>query len=224
MKEMRVMQKPKLLLFASGSAAGGGSGFENLVHKAKDGALDANIVAVVSNHEHGGVRRRADELSVPFIYFSKPWDESRYRHIAEESGAEFFALSGWLKHVVGLDPRLTFNIHPGPLPEFGGRGMYGHHVHEAVIAAFGRGEITHSAVCMHFVTPEYDQGPVFFRHNVKIQKGDIPESLGTRVNIYEHRYQPAITNLVIRREIRWDGCNPDSLKYPRGYEVVRHDE
>lgn len=215
------MQKPKVLVFASGSAEGGGSGFENLIHKMRDGLLDANIVAVVSNHERGGVRARADKLGVPFIHFAKPWSKEQYRQLAQESGAEFFALSGWLKLVAGLDPRTTLNIHPGPLPEFGGPGMYGHHVHEAVIETFKRGEITHSALYMHFVTPEYDRGPCFFRFNVKIAGDDTADTIGSRVNKYEHRWQPEITNLVVHREISWDGNDPASLKLPTGYELIR---
>lgn len=215
------MQKPKLLIFASGSAEGGGSGFENLVLRAHEGVLDADIVAVVSNYEHGGVRNRADRLDVPFIHFPRPWEADNYRRIAVDSGAEFFALSGWLKLVDGLDPSVTFNIHPGPLPEFGGEGMYGHQVHEAVMNAFGRGEITHSAVCMHFVTSEYDRGPMFFRCNVRIEKDDTPDSIGDRVNKVEHRWQPEITNLIVHREITWDGQNPHSLRFPRGYQVLR---
>lgn len=222
--ERRNMKKPKLLVFASGTASGGGSGFENLALYAKAGLLNADIVAVVSNHADGGVRWRADALGVPFIYFPKPWETSEYRRIAQDTGAEFFALSGWLKFVAGLDPRVTFNIHPGPLPEFGGAGMYGHHVHEAVIEAFERGEITHSAVCMHFVTPGCDRGPIFFRHKVKIRAGDTADSIGSRVNECEHRWQPEITNLVVNRKITWDGSNPNSLQYPNDYEVVRYDE
>src|SRR3989344_737316 len=154
------MEKPKILVFASGTASGGGSGFENLVNasRARDGDLSADIIGVVSNHEFGGVRKRADRLGVPFVFFGQPWLAKRYWKIARKSHADFFALSGWLKRVIGLPPRATFNIHPGPLPEFGGDGMYGHHVHEAVMAAFKRGEITHSALCMHFVTSEYDRG------------------------------------------------------------------
>ena len=217
------MHKPQLLIFASGSAESGGSGFENLVLRAREKVLDADIVAVVSHYEYGGVRKRAEKLGVPFVYFPKPWGEVEYRRIAEDSGAEFFALSGWMKLVTGLDPSVTFNIHPGPLPDFGGSGMYGHHVHEAVIAAFRRGEIAHSAVCMHFATPEYDRGPIFFRHNVKIENDDTPDSIGSRVNKSEHRWQPEITNLVVHREITWDGHDFDSLRYPSGYEVVRYD-
>ena len=223
-KKGRDMSKPPLVIFASGTAEGGGSGFENLVLKARDGVLDAEIVGVVSNHEHGGVRKRAERLGVPFHHFGPPWNAMRYHDLVWRLGADFIALSGWLKLVEGLHPSRIFNIHPGPLPEFGGKGMYGHHVHEAVMAAFRRGEIIHSAVCMHFVTPEYDRGPRFFRFNVKIREDDTPDSLAKRVNEYEHRWQPEITNLVVHREIGWNGANPNSLTVPRGYHVDRYDD
>lgn len=219
------MNNPKILVFASGSAEGGGSGFEKLVLASQDGPLNADIVAVVSNHANGGVRARANKLNVPFLYFPKPWSDEAYQRLASESGADFFALSGWLKLVTGLDlatpfnSRTVFNIHPGPLPDFGGSGLYGHHVHEAVMAAFRRREITHSAVSMHFVTGEYDRGPVFFRCNVKINEDDTADSIGTRVNQQEHVHQPKITSMVVNGLIRWDGVNPDSLEVPSGYSV-----
>ncbi len=215
------MPRPKLLVFASGTADGGGSGFENLVRASGDGRLDAEIVGAVSNHAQGGVRKRADALGVPFVHFHAPWDGDAYRRIAQASGADFFALSGWLKLAIGLDPARTFNIHPGPLPEFGGRGMYGRRIHEAVIAAFARGEATHSAACMHFTTADYDRGPVFFRVDVPIEAGDTPDTLAARVNAAEHRWQPEITNLVVQRAISWDGVDPASLRCPDGYEIVR---
>jgi phosphoribosylglycinamide formyltransferase-1 len=167
----------------------------------------------------GGVRQRADRLGVPFVYFAGPWDASRYQQIARDSGAGFFALSGWLKLVLGLDPRFTFNIHPGPLPET--EGLYSHFVHEAALAAFGRDKNTRSAVCMHFVTPKYDDGPIFFRKEVKIWTNDSPDTLGARVNEFELCWQPIITNLVVQREIRWDGRDPDSLRFPIGYRILR---
>jgi len=219
------MSKPKILVFASGSAEGGGSGFEKLVLASREGPLNAEIVAVVSNHTNGGVRARASRLGVPFLHFPKPWTGEAYQKLATESGAEFFALSGWLKLVVGLDPatrfnsRTVFNIHPGPLPAFGGPGLYGHHVHEAVIAAFKRNELTHSAVCMHFVTGEYDRGPVFFRCNVRISDDDTADTIGTRVNEQEHRYQPEITSMVVNGLIRWNGIDPNSLEVPSGYSI-----
>lgn len=203
------MAKPKLIIFASGGKVGGGSGFENLVKARELGILDAEIMAVVSNRDSGGVREKAIKHKIPFIYFGEPWTSECYKEIA--LGADFVALSGWLKLVSGLDPRTTFNIHPGPLPRFGGAGMYGHHVHEAVLEAYKRGELTHSEVSMHFVTPVYDEGPKFFSCPVPILPEDTCESLGKRVNEAEHLHQPIITNQVIHGRIRWDGKNPNSL-------------
>jgi hypothetical protein len=130
--------------------------------------------------------------------------------------------------VKGLDlktkfnSKTVFNIHPGPLPEFGGKGMYGHHVHEAVLAAFKRGEIEQSAVSMHFVTEDYDRGPTFLNLPVKIKKDDTAEDLGLRVNLFEHLYQPMITSMVVNGLISWDGVNPDSLKFLPGYYEQIH--
>lgn len=205
---------PKLLVFASGTKDGGGSGFENLVASTKDGRLEAEIVGVVSNHEQGGVRTRADRLGIPFIYFAGPYEAEHYQKIVKETAADFVALSGWLKLAVGLDPRTTFNIHPAPLPEFGGKNFYGMKTHEAVLEAYKEGHITHSAVSMHFVTPEFDEGPVFFSHPVEIQPDDTPETLAHRVNKAEHAYQPEITNLVVHGKISWDGVHPESLRTP----------
>ena len=116
------MQKPKLIIFSSGTKTGGGSGFENLVKAEKSGELSADIVAVVSNNaEGGGVREKADRLGVKFILFQGPFEATEYQKIIKETGAEWTALSGWLKLVIGLDPAKTFNIHPAPLPKFGGR-------------------------------------------------------------------------------------------------------
>ncbi len=87
------------------------------------------------------------------------------------------------------------------------------------MAAHARGEITHSAVSMHFVTGEYDRGPVFFRCNVKINDDDTPDSIGTRVNQQEQRYQPEITSMVVNGLIKWDGIDHRSLEVPSGYVI-----
>ncbi|MCK9597251.1 phosphoribosylglycinamide formyltransferase [Candidatus Pacearchaeota archaeon] len=200
-----------LLVFASGDKEGGGSGFQKLVEATKSGVLQANIVGVISNHAGGGVSRRAEKLNVPFYYLDNPWTAEDYQFIVNLTNADFVALSGWLKLVKGLPPDRTINIHPGPLPKFGGPGMYGHHVHEAVLAAFKRGEITHSEVCMHFVTEQYDRGPVFFRCKVELLPDDTAESIATRVNKVEHAFQSYFTNQVVNGAIHWDGRNPDSL-------------
>ena len=210
------MATPKLLVFASGTAERGGSGFQDLTENARAGVLRAEIVGVVSNHERGGVRQKADALGIHFIYFPGPWTAKEYQRIVRESGAEWIALSGWIKMVAGLNPRRTFNIHPGPLPEFGGPGLYGHKVHEAVLEAYRAGKIKNSAVSMHFVTDKYDKGPVFFEYPVPIEPDDTPDTLAARVNQAEHEWQSRITDLVVNGEISWDGKD---LKKVRGVSL-----
>jgi folate-dependent phosphoribosylglycinamide formyltransferase PurN len=223
--------RPRFIVFASGGKVGGGSGFRELVIASRHGFLRADIVAVFSNHENGGVREIADMLGIPFVYFPGPWTAEAYQVITKDVSFDYVALSGWLKMVYGLDPKITFNIHPGPLPgRFGGKGMYGHHVHEAVLAAYRAGEITHSAVSMHFIADPaqfsvgedaFDKGgPVFFRVPVDILDTDDAKTLGKRVNAMEHRLQATITDLVVRGEISWDGKDPASLRVPRNYQFL----
>lgn len=210
--------RPKIVVFASGTPQGGGSGFENLV---LSDALDADIVGVVSNHEHGGVRARAEKHRVPFIYMLEPYDAETYKRVCAELGAEWAALSGWLKKIVGLDSAKTFNIHPALLSfengRFGGKGMYGHHIHEAVKEALDAGEIHESGFSMHFTTDEYDRGPVFFEYRVPIVKGMSAEDIAFVVNAAEHEWQPRITNMVVHGEISWDGMDRKSLRVPSGF-------
>lgn len=201
--------KPKILVFASGDKEGGGSGFQELVEFSRTSppVLDADIVGVVSNHEHGGVRKKADALRIPFELFRGPFTASRYQILVSAFEADYVMCSGWLKPVRGLDPARTVNIHPGPLPCFGGQGMYGHHVHEAVMVAYHRGEVSQSAVTMHFVTEHpgddpYDKGPIFFEFPVLIRPDDTPETLAKRVNEKERAWQAFMLNQVVHRNIQ----------------------
>ncbi|HZJ40737.1 MAG TPA: formyltransferase family protein, partial [Candidatus Saccharimonadales bacterium] len=175
-------------------------------------------------HEHGGVRERADRLGVPF-YFMNSFEAEDYQWIATESRADFFPLSGWLKKIKGLDlktkfnSKTVFNIHPGPLPSFGGQGMYGHHVHEAVFEAYKKQRLTRTEITMHFVNEKFDDGPIFFRLKIPIIAVNNPEELGNLANHYEHCYQPYITDLVVNGRISWDGKNLDSLVVPSNYKI-----
>jgi len=193
-------EKIRILVFASGDAKGGGSGFQELVEFSRTNppVLDAQIVVVVSNHQNGGVRKKADALQIPFEYWPGPYDAKGYQSFVQKYKVDFVMCSGWLKFVRGLDPSKTVNIHPGPLPRFGGPGMYGHHVHEAIIAAYHRGEITQSAVTMHFVDEAaYDHGPIIFQIPVLIRPDDDAETLAKRVNEKERAWQSHILNLVV---------------------------
>jgi phosphoribosylglycinamide formyltransferase 1 len=207
-------EKKRILVFASGDAEGGGSGFQEMVEntRTEPPVLDARIVGVVSNHMRGGVWKRANELNIPFYFWSKDFTADGYLGLVEKYRAHFVMCSGWLKPVEGLDPATTINIHPGPLDyvnaerHFGGKGMWGHYVHEAVIQAYREGKISQSAVTMHFVTPYskdgYDRGPIFFQKPVLIRPDDTPETLAKRVNEVERTWQSVILNLVVHKHIR----------------------
>ncbi|HRV32552.1 MAG TPA: formyltransferase family protein [Candidatus Paceibacterota bacterium] len=193
--------RKKLLVFASGGKEPneGGSGFQEMVEFSRTDPpiLDADIVAVISNNQFGGVYNKSQLLNIPFEYWSGPFDEEGYKTIIEKYQPDFVMLSGWLKKTIGLNPSKTINIHPGPLPEFGGKGMYGHFVHEAVIEAFHQGKIKQSAISMHFVTEKYDEGPIIVKYPVLIRLDDTPQTLAQRVNEKERVIQSIFLNLVV---------------------------
>jgi phosphoribosylglycinamide formyltransferase-1 len=242
---MVTMPKKKLIIFATGEKEPekGGSGMKNLIEASHDGRLCADVVAVVGNIRGGGVETKAHECGVHFEYFPKSMrtPESHEALIDQLLQGEdgFVALSGCLWQVPvkedpwgnepGLDPRRVFNVHPGSLsikdehghPVYGGEGMYGHHVHEKVMTDYRRGvRIRASAVSMHFVTKEYDKGPIVFEWGVPILPSDTPETLARAVNVQEHRFQPYITDLIVNQRIVWDGVDPRSLKVPSGYDFL----
>jgi phosphoribosylglycinamide formyltransferase-1 len=199
------MKKKRILVFASGGPGpeDGGSGFVKMVEFSRI-VSDAvyEVVGVVSNYEWGGVRTKADALGVSFRYWPGPFTAKGYRKLVEEFQADYVMLSGWLKLVRGLLMETTLNIHPGVLPMFGGPGMYGDHVHQATMEAYKRGEVTHSAVSMHFVNEEFDKGPVFFECQIPIQEGWTWQDMKSAVNAREHKWQSLILNEVVKGNIR----------------------
>lgn len=211
-------KRPRILVFATGEKEPekGGSGFQELVEftRTVPPVLDAEIVGVVSNYPVGGICTRAAKLQKPFVCLEKPFNEKEYEVLVIAFKADFVMCSGWLKPVRGLDPAKTINIHPGPLPNFGGPGKYGHHVHEAVIKAYARGEIKQSAVSMHFVTPEYDQGPIFFELPVLIRPDDTSDTLASRINEKERAWQAYILNLVVHGLISY--VDDETIEVDRG--------
>ena len=206
--------RKRILIFATGGKGHGegGSGARELIKASRDGRLEADIVGLVSNYPEGGVFDLHEELGIPFRLFSGPFTADEYQKIMDEFKPDLVCLSGWLKQVFGIDPRIIINIHPGILPLTA--GLYGHLVHEKVMEAFGRGEIKETAVTMHFVTAKYDDGPIIFEKLVAINATDTPQTLAKRVNDVEHIYQPLVTNAVINEAIHWDGVNKESLVTP----------
>lgn len=207
----------RLVVVASGTSdpMKGGSGFRWLVEATETGVIsNANVVAVISNHDDGSIARIASELDIPFHYVPKGCPTVSHRAIIEEFAPDLTCLSGCLFPICDLETGKIINVHPGDTSVAGGPGMYGHHVHKAVMEAYHRGEITESAVTLHFVTERYDEGPVFFRYPVAIRPDDTPESLGARVNEVEHAWQAYVTGLVLDGKIWYNTLNGNVVVEP----------
>jgi phosphoribosylglycinamide formyltransferase-1 len=189
-------QKKRILVFNSGT----GSGLRELLESTKTGVLNGEIVGLITNNASYPCVKIAEKFGIPWVLMER-FEAEDYQKIVERFKPDLICLSGWLKKTKGLPPEITINIHPGPLPKYGGKGMFGHNVHEAVVEDSQKGLITKSEITMHFVNENYDEGPVFFRYPVLIRPEDTAESLGARVNKIEHGWQSYITNLVLEGQI-----------------------
>jgi phosphoribosylglycinamide formyltransferase-1 len=173
-------------------ASGNGSSARAIVAAIEAGALAAQARLLVSNNRSAAALAFAAEAGIPALPIATQVDpdaaDARLAEAMADHGAELIVLSGYLRQLgpktLGRYAGRILNIHPGPLPAFGGHGMYGRRVHEAVIAA-GVGE---SGICIHLVDEEYDRGPVIARMSVPVEPGDTPESLEARVTGLEPRF------------------------------------
>ncbi len=180
----------KIALFISGT---GGNAL-NLLHACREGRVPGEpVLAICSNPKALGIERlRAEGLPVSVRVRRDFANDTAYSEACleavEASGAQVICLCGWLKKLVipGRWEGRILNIHPGLLPQFGGAGMYGHHVHAAVLAA-GAPE---SGCTIHLVDNEYDHGCHLAEARVPVLEGDTPETLQQRVYAEEMRLYP----------------------------------
>lgn len=178
----------RILVFASGSSDGGGSGFEHLL------LSDANVVGVICNHPNGGVKRIADKWDIPFILMEEDFSPEHYQQVVSGIDFDLIVLWGWMKLVKGITHLPILNTHPGPLPEFGGKGMYGIHVHQAVLDA----GLEESAITIHWADPRYDHGKTIAVIPVPILQGDTAETLQQRAKETEWEHYPKVIKEVLQ--------------------------
>jgi phosphoribosylglycinamide formyltransferase-1 len=170
-------------------ASGNGSSARAIVAAIRAGELAAEPRLMVSNNRSAPALAFAADEGVPALCIPTQGDpdaaDARLAEAMAGHGVEVIVLSGYLRQLgprtLGRYAGRILNIHPGPLPAFGGHGMYGRRVHEAVIAA----GVAESGVCIHVVDEEYDRGPVIARRAVPVEAGDTPESLEARVTALE---------------------------------------
>lgn len=194
-KKKQEMRKPvPVAVFASGS----GSNAEALWQYFKqDGS--AAIALIVCNKKDAGVVEKAAAWGVPVLHIEKErfFKEDGYLPELHKAGIQFLVLAGFLWKVPAVlirhYPQSIVNIHPALLPRHGGKGMWGQHVHEAVLAA-GDAE---SGITIHYVDEQYDHGHIIFQARCAVLPTDNAQTLAQRVLELEHRWYPKIVAQIV---------------------------
>ncbi len=176
-------------IFASGS----GTNAENLIRYFSVHS-SVKVVLVLCNREGAGVLDRAARLGVPAKTFDRSdlYESGKVLQLLDDYRVDFIALAGFLWLVPGKllsrYPDRIVNIHPALLPAYGGKGMYGQKVHEAVI----RNGEKESGITIHLVNERYDEGNILFQARCPVQPGDTPGSLAARIHELEYRHYPEV--------------------------------
>ena len=170
-------------------ASGGGTNLQALLDALHDSPL-ARVARVITNRSDAGALARARTSGVPTTVLRNPDDAVEL--LAALGDAQLVVLAGYLKlvpaSVVARFPGRMINIHPALLPDFGGPGMYGRRVHEAVLAS----GVTESGVTVHFADEAFDRGAIIAQVRVPVEPGDTPDTLAARVLEAEHRLLPKV--------------------------------
>ena len=183
--------------------SGGGSNLQALLDSLarEPSTPPARVVLVVSNRAGAGALERARRAGIPTHILADPADAAELQAALDGARTGLVVLAGYLKKVpravVARFRHRMINIHPAPLPQFGGPGMYGHRVHEAVLAS----GVAASAATIHYVDEEYDRGPIIAQRPVPVAPGDTAETLAARVLAVEHQLLPAVVLELARRGV-----------------------
>ena len=179
-------------------ASGRGSNLQAIIDHFDNLARErvANVVLVASNRADSPSLLRAATASIDTASFNPNDDGSELLALLQKFRIDLVVLAGYLKRippmVIGEYAGRIINIHPALLPAFGGEGMYGARVHEAVIASGA----TETGVTVHLVDDEYDRGPILAQWRVRVDKSDTAESLAARVLNVEHVVYPRVVEMV----------------------------
>ncbi|MDR2498278.1 MAG: phosphoribosylglycinamide formyltransferase [Tannerellaceae bacterium] len=174
-------------------ASGSGTNADNII-RFFDNSLYARVALVLSDNPRAGVHARAAALKRPSFSFSR--EEFRCATsilaICEEYAIDFVVLAGFLTKVsapiINAFPNKIVNIHPALLPKYGGKGMYGMHVHRAVLES-GDSE---SGITIHYINEYYDEGAIIFQASCPVMPGDMPDELAARVHQLEYTHYPVV--------------------------------
>ncbi len=188
-------------------ASHGGTDMQAIVDGCKSGAIDAEVALIISNNSDSMALQRAEREGIDHYHLSakkcgsEEALEERVLSLLEEYRIDMIFLAGYMRklgdRILEAYHDRVFNIHPALLPKYGGRGMYGIHVHEAVIAA---GDPV-SGVTIHRVNNRYDSGDIVAQTEVPVLPGDDAETLAARVLEREHQFLVEVISEIAKGNI-----------------------
>ena len=190
-----MMKKVNIAIFASGE----GTNCENIIRYFKD-SNEVSTALVISNKAESPVLEKAQKLGVPTQIVPKKElnDKTVMMPLLQQYAIDFIVLAGFLPLIpdflIEAYPRRIVNIHPSLLPKYGGKGMWGHHVHEAVKAA---GE-TETGMTVHWVTPICDGGGIIAQYRVALSPEDSAEAIAEKEHVLEMKYYPQVILRVLK--------------------------
>ena len=183
----------KIIIFASGS----GTNAENIMNYFNY-YDEVEVTYVVTNNAEAYVIERAKKFDIPVKILEKGELRSEEFRIFLNKNADFIVLAGFLMKVpdqiVADFPSKIVNIHPALLPKYGGKGMYGMHVHKAVV----ENKEKFSGITIHYVNEHYDEGAIIFQQSVEVSPQDKPEDVANKIHDLEQAYFPGIIDELIQ--------------------------
>jgi phosphoribosylglycinamide formyltransferase-1 len=188
------IQTRNIAVFASGS----GSNAETIAHYFAD-KPHVNVSLFLTNNPEAGVIKRGKRLGVPTLIISKKnfSQTNEVVEILKKLEIDFVVLAGFLwlipESLIQAYPEKMINIHPALLPKYGGKGMWGHFVHEAVV----KNRENESGITIHYVNENYDEGQIIFQASCELTSEDTPEDVAKKVQQLEYEHFPRVIEEVI---------------------------
>lgn len=188
----------RIAIFASGA----GSNAQKIIDFFR-GSVQVQVALIVCNKPGAGVLNIAQKEGIPVLLIEKErfFRGDSYLPEFKKAGISFIILAGFLWKVpaalIQAFPNQIVNIHPALLPLYGGKGMYGNHVHAAVIAAGDK----ESGITIHYVNEQYDDGATIFQARCPVQPGDTPDALAQRIHALEHAHYPKVIESLLSSKV-----------------------
>ena len=184
----------KIVVFASGS----GSNAERIAtYFSEKGS--AQVSLILCNNLQAGVLERAKRLDIPSLVFNRQafYKTNVVLDVLKTQQPDLIVLAGFLwkvpENLITAYPNRILNIHPSLLPKYGGKGMYGSHVHEAVIANAEK----ESGITIHYVNEHYDEGNIIFQAKTTVLPTDTPDTLAEKIHLLEYEHFPKIIEKLL---------------------------